>query len=100
MLVLEQPFAEPEDTACLQLRALRTLAAVCTLVLGQFPGVPSEDEHQLATGLGTDKQPLSPEMQLALRFRMGKKRVLLQAIAAIADQVKVSGRDSSIQCQS
>ena len=93
------PSAHPENTACLQLRALRTLAAVCTLVLGQFPGVPSEDEHQLATGLGTDGQPLSQEMQLALRFRMGKKRVLLQAIAAIADQVKVSGRSSRMQFQ-
>lgn len=70
---------------------------MCTLVLGQFPSVPSEDEHQLATGLGTDGQPLSSEMQLALRFRLGKKRVLLQAIAAIAEQVKVSGRNSRVQ---
>lgn len=71
-----------------EVRSLRTIAAVCTLLLSQWPSVPQEDQQALSLGLDKAGQPLSSDMKLAIQFRLEKKRLLLSAINQIGKQIQ------------
>ena len=73
-----------------QVRSLRTIAAVCTMLLSQWSSVPQEDQQALSLGVDKAGQPLSSDMKLAIEFGLGKKRLLLSAINQIAKQIQVS----------
>lgn len=73
----------------LQVRTLRTLAAICTISLSQFSSVAPEDQQMLKVGVDASDQPLSPELKLAVEFRLEKKRLLLQAVNEISKQIQV-----------
>lgn len=66
----------------LQAAALDVLRGVASLLLSTFPTTVEEDRQQLAASSDAD-------LQLALRFRIEKKRVLLDAINAISHKRKV-----------
>lgn len=72
-----------------QVRALRTSAALCTMLLSQWSSLPQEDQQTLSLGLDSAGQPLSSDMKLAIQFRLQKKRLLLQAVNAISKQIQV-----------
>ena len=72
------------------MRALRTLAAVCTISLSQFSSVAPEDLEMLKLGMDSSGQPVSPEMKLALQYRLEKKKVLLHAVNEISKQIQVT----------
>ena len=74
----------------LQVRALRTLAAVCTISLSQFSSVAPEDLEMLKLGMDSSGQPVSPEMNLALQFRLEKKKLLLHTVNEISKQIQVT----------
>lgn len=89
---LVQPAAE--------LAALKTLSGLCAIVLSSFQG-SLEDDAQLLKGAAAQQaqqasaeggpQPaaqLSDDQQLAVRFRMDKKALLLQALSAIAERTQ------------
>lgn len=63
-----------------QVKALKTLAGVSVLLLSQFESTVDEDRMLLEGGVARDGDALSVEMQLAVRFRMAKKQLLLDAI--------------------
>ena len=73
----------------LQVRALRTIAAMCTMLLSQWSSLPQEDQQALSLGLDSAGQPLSNDMKLAVQFRLEKKCLLLQAINEISKQIQV-----------
>ena len=75
---------------CVQVRALRTIAAVCTLLLSQWSSVPQEDQEALSLGMDSAGQPLSSDMKLAMQFRLGKKRLLLHTVSEISKQIQAS----------
>jgi len=58
-------------------RTVKSLIAVCTLVLGNFPTTIQEDQEQLQTS------GLSHNMINAIKFRIGKKEILLSAIQVL-----------------
>jgi Rubisco LSMT substrate-binding len=66
----------------LQAAALDVLRGMASLLLSTFPTTVEEDRQQLAASSNAD-------LQLALRFRIEKKRVLLDAIDAISHKRKV-----------
>lgn len=72
-----------------QVRTLRTLAAICTISLSQFSSVAPEDQQMLKLGVDASGQPLSHELQLAVQFRLEKKRLLLHAVNEIGKQIQV-----------
>ena len=61
-------------------RARRVLASICALALASFPTTSEEDEAELQAC-----EPTDGDLKLAIRFRMGKKRILVNAIRAIAE---------------
>jgi len=76
----------------LQVRALRTIAAICTMLLSQWSSVPQEDQQALSLGMDSAGLPLSSDMKLAMQFRLEKKRLLLHAVNEISKQIQVSDR--------
>jgi hypothetical protein len=79
----------------LQVRALRTIAAICTMLLSQWSSVPQEDQQALSLGMDSAGLPLSSDMKLAMQFRLEKKRLLLHAVNEISKQIQVS----KLRCQ-
>ena len=77
-----------------QVRALRTAAALCTMLLSQWSSLPQEDQQTLSLGLDSAGQPLSDDMKLAMQFRLQKKRLLLQAVNEISKQIQVKDPNS------
>lgn len=88
-----------------QVAALRTLTGLCVIALSQFSTSLQDDEAALAAGAagaegaaaggeqqqeGQQAQQLSPDMQLALQFRIDKKRLLSEAVDVLAARIKVS----------
>lgn len=73
----------------MQVRALRTTAALCTMLLSQWSSLPQEDQQTLSLGLDSAGQPLSDDMKLAIQFRLQKKSLLLQAVNKISKQIQV-----------
>lgn len=79
-----------------ELAALRTLTGICAIALSQFKGTLEDDAALLAGGSGGDSQQpqqpqpqhLSEDQQLSVRFRMDKKALLLEALAAISGRIK------------
>lgn len=71
-----------------EVRALRTIAAMCTMLLSQWSSLPQEDQQALSLGLDSAGQPLSKDMKLAVQFRLEKKCLLLQAINEISKQIQ------------
>lgn len=71
----------------LQAAALDVLRGMASLLLSTFPTTVEEDRQQLAASSDAD-------LQLALRFRIEKKRVLLNAIDAISHKRKVRSSES------
>ena len=86
-----------ESMVCnfLQVRALRTIAAICTMLLSQWSSVPQEDQQALSLGMDSAGLPLSSDMKLAMQFRLEKKRLLLHAVNEISKQIQVS----NLRCQ-
>lgn len=64
----------PLPNAAAEAAAARTLAALCAVLLSQFPETIQEDAQLLAAAqqAGEEAQ-LSSDQQLAIRFRMAKK---------------------------
>ena len=73
----------------MQVRTLRTTAALCTMLLSQWSSLPQEDQQTLSLGLDSAGQPLSSDMKLAIQFRLQKKRLLLQAVNQLSKQIQV-----------
>ena len=72
----------------MQVLALRTLAGVCLFSLNNFPSMLAEDDVAIeAATFGT--QPMPADVLLATQFRAEKKRVLYDALQAIARRIKV-----------
>ncbi len=86
---------EPVVRYFLQVRALRTIAAICTMLLSQWSSVPQEDQQALSLGMDSAGLPLSSDMKLAMQFRLEKKRLLLHAVNEISKQIQVS----NLRCQ-
>ena len=94
----DAPLAQPAA----ELAALKTLSGLCAIVLSSFQGSLEDDaqllaaaqqaqQAQEAAAAAAGQQPagqLSDDQQLAVRFRMDKKALLLQALSAIAERTK------------
>jgi hypothetical protein len=93
----------PLSTPAAELAALRTLSALCAIALSQFPASLEEDvallegaslAQQGTAQQGEQQAPQQPQQQLsddqrlAVRFRVEKKRLLLDALAIISQRVK------------
>ena len=63
---------------------------MCTLLLSQWSSVPQEDQEALSLGMDSAGQPLSSDMKLAMQFRLGKKRLLLDTVSEISKQIQAS----------
>lgn len=46
--------------------------------------------EMLKLGMDSSGQPVSPEMKLALQYRLEKKKVLLHAVNEISKQIQVT----------
>jgi hypothetical protein len=71
-----------------QVRALRTLAGVCMLLITRFGTTLQEDEQLLAS----DQQgsaPLLPDLRQAICFRMEKKKVVAGVLRLISETIQV-----------
>ena len=95
----EQPLSAAGEAA-----ALRTLTGLCAIALSQFQGSLEDDAALLqqqrpqqqvpASQQGQQQQqgqqggPLSAELELAVRFRMEKKRLILSAINRLTARIK------------
>ncbi|DBA78760.1 hypothetical protein WJX77_011196 [Trebouxia sp. C0004] len=71
-----------------EVRALRTIAAICTMLLSQWSSVPQEDQQALSLGMDSAGLTLSSDMKLAMQFRLEKKRLLLHAVNEISKQIQ------------
>ena len=72
----------------IQVLALRILAGVCLHALNGFPTALGEDDVAIEAAL-QGRTPLPADELLATQFRAEKKRVLYDALAAIAARIKV-----------
>jgi hypothetical protein len=83
----ESPLSPRNEVA-----ALRTLAGLCAVLLSQFATDAEGDSAMLRSGLDTGTgHALSSDEQLAVRFRLEKKRLLAAATAALSERLKVLG---------
>jgi hypothetical protein len=71
-----------------QVAALRALSGLCAIALSRFSTTLQDDERALAAGAAGGAA--AQDAELALRFRMGKKRLLLGALGTLGQRVKVS----------
>ncbi|CAN4089587.1 unnamed protein product [Withania somnifera] len=77
LLSVEAPLGIPTEVA-----ALRTIVALCVIALGHFPTKIREDESLL-------KQNVSPTTELALRFRIQKKSLIVDVMRDLSKRVKL-----------
>lgn len=70
----------PLPNAAAESAAARTLAALCAVLLSQFPETIQEDAQLLAAA---EEAGLSADQQTAIRFRMGKKALMVEAMEAV-----------------
>lgn len=100
----DAPLAAPAA----ELAALRTLTGLCAIALSQFQGTVEDDAALLAgagAGAAAAQQAeqqqqqreqeqqqqaaaLTADQELAVRFRMDKKQLLLEALSAISQRIK------------
>ncbi|KAL4434341.1 hypothetical protein ABPG75_000782 [Micractinium tetrahymenae] len=93
----DAPLAAPAA----ELAALRTLTGLCAIALSQFKGTVEEDIALLAASKAAGQQAqqqggeqqeqqrqLTPDEELAVRFRMDKKELLLEALAITSRRIK------------
>ena len=72
-----------------ELATLRTLSGMALICLSQFSGTEEEDVQILKQGVDPKTNGLlSSDMQLAVRFRLEKKRLLSAALQALARRIK------------
>lgn len=72
-----------------EIATLRTLSGMALICLSQFQGTAEDDVEVLRHGIDPkSKGPLSSDMQLAVRFRLEKKRLLEAALKALAGRIK------------
>ncbi|KAK3043109.1 hypothetical protein RJ639_001224 [Escallonia herrerae] len=76
-LSLEAPLGVSNDVA-----ALRTLVALCVIVLGHFPTKIMEDESQL-------KQDVASSTELAIQLRIQKKSVIIDVMRTLSKRLKL-----------
>lgn len=67
-----------------EIKALRTAMALCALALGNFPTTVEEDLRVVAAA--------SPQVALAVRFRMEKKKILSSAMARLNASIERAQR--------
>jgi hypothetical protein len=73
-----------------QVKALRTLAGVCMLLMTRFGSSLQEDQQLLASEL-QGSAPLSQDLQQAIRFRMEKKKLVAGVLRLISETIQVCG---------
>ena len=72
-----------------ELATLRTLSGMALICLSQFSGTEEEDVQILKQGVDPKTNGLlSSDMQLAVRFRLEKNRLLSAALQALARRIK------------
>ncbi|VFQ66505.1 unnamed protein product [Cuscuta campestris] len=76
-LSAQSPLGTPNEVA-----ALRTIVALCVIALGHFPTKITEDESLL-------KQNISETTDLAIRFRVEKKSVIIDVMRDLTKRVKL-----------
>lgn len=95
----QDPLSQRNEVATLQ-----TLTGVCAVALSQFPGTIDDDRAMLISGIDPSTgNRLSEEVQLAVRFRLEKKRLLTSALGVLStrvQQVKEGGGNLSHYVQS
>ncbi len=78
----------PLPNAAAESAAARTLAALCAVLLSQFPQTIQDDAQLLAAA---QQSGLSFEQQTAISFRMGKKALMVEAMeAAMAHNARLA----------
>lgn len=83
-LSVEAPLGIKNETA-----AFRTVIALCVIALGHFPTKVMEDEALL-------KQGASGSTELALRYRIQKKSVIIDVMRDLSKRVKLlSAKDTA-----
>ncbi|CAH1431463.1 unnamed protein product [Lactuca virosa] len=87
-LSIEAPLGLANETA-----ALRTLIALCVIALNHFPTKIMEDESILEKGVLTSTE-------LALKFRIQKKSVIIDVMRDLAKRVKLLSSKESLVSQS
>ncbi|PRW59274.1 histone-lysine N-methyltransferase setd3 [Chlorella sorokiniana] len=74
----------PLPSAAAETAAARTLAALCAVLLSNFPETVQEDMQLLAAAT---EAGLTAEQQTAISFRMGKKALMIEAMEAVMAQL-------------
>ncbi|KAL9667220.1 hypothetical protein QQ045_001570 [Rhodiola kirilowii] len=88
-LSVEAPLGIPTELA-----ALRTVVALCVIALEHFPTKLMDDEAILQKGV-------SPSAELAIRFRIQKKSVIIDTMRDLARRVKVlAAKEKSVDSKS
>ncbi|KAL4423246.1 hypothetical protein ABPG77_000038 [Micractinium sp. CCAP 211/92] len=91
----------PLEVPAAELAALRTLTGLCAICLSQFKGTVEDDVALLAASTSAAQQAqqqsdhqqqqqrqLTPDEESAVRFRMDKKELLLEALAITSRRIK------------
>ncbi len=91
----------PLEVPAAELAALRTLTGLCAICLSQFKGTVEDDIALLAASTSTAQQAqqqsdqqqqqqrqLTADKESAVRFRMDKKELLLEALAITSRRIK------------
>lgn len=107
---LNQPLNKENEVA-----VLRTLSGVASIALSRFSTTEELDEQMLAQGrilqmpregesadgqVSAPVQPLTPDMQISVRFRLAKKKLLVAALNGLIDQLKAVMADKELKAQS
>jgi Rubisco LSMT substrate-binding len=79
---------EPPVGTTVEVAALRTVIALCVISLEHFPTKIMQDESVLKTDI-------SPATQLAVRFRMQKKLLLVDVLRKLSQRVKMLSKEKS-----
>lgn len=80
--VLKSLSAEAPLGVANEVAAFRTVIALCVIALGHFPTKIMDDESLL-------KQCVSSSTELAIRFRMQKKSVIIDVMKDLTKRVKL-----------
>ncbi|KAL4519701.1 hypothetical protein Ndes2526B_g01726 [Nannochloris sp. 'desiccata'] len=76
-----------------EVATLKTLSGVVLIALSQFSTTEDDDMNLLRNS--RDDAPLSADMQLAVRFRLEKKRLLSAALEALAARLKTISEEGA-----
>ena len=71
-----------------ELAALKTLLGICAIALSQFSTTDAIDMELLKLPTPEKKHKLPKDVELAVRFRLEKKRLLTRAMTALSSRVK------------